>query len=404
MEDQGFDKIFGNRLRQIPAKTAPTDDWTAINSRLDAYDRRWRVWLLPICFGLMALLALGNVFWWYQWRTASLLSKPQQIAVNSSKTDTIYHKTVVHLYDTIYQTTTIVHRKIHRNDVKSAFYSANNANNPDLVHRNAVKIKEIKKEEIKKKGDVKKEEEIILNDSSSNPLKIPINPENVLTAEDSILILISNDHTMPLKKVKTPIFYMARPRLGLALGGANPVFEDKNKANSFQIGISGDVEIAKKVRLLATVQYQQTFLKAKTFDALTSVITVVAPPSSDFRLQNWKIDRIPAITYTMQMRFQLPKMGLVIPYAGIGLSASTVFPYEIDYTFENATDFVEIPQRILTKSDTKIRGTLLNIGLSRDVNKHFAVEFGGFGILNWKKTPTYFYNQIGADLKLLYRF
>ncbi len=112
MKQPDFFRLFSEKMKAAtPPPDFSGDDWQALQTRLDAHDRkRWRVLPLGWLGALTGLLLLSNLGWFSLWqktdnKVAALrseqLSEPQKSIMMR---DTVFEKTVVYEYDTIYRT------------------------------------------------------------------------------------------------------------------------------------------------------------------------------------------------------------------------------------------------------------------------------------------------------------
>lgn len=122
MKQPGFFRLFSEKMNAAsPPPDFSGDDWQALQTRLDAHDRkRWR--MLPIGWlaGLTGLLLLSNLGWLLLWQKTgdevAALRSEQSAAKLESVTvrDTVFEKTVVYQYDTIYRTVIVNRRETGR--------------------------------------------------------------------------------------------------------------------------------------------------------------------------------------------------------------------------------------------------------------------------------------------------
>ncbi|MBK9017724.1 MAG: hypothetical protein IPM82_28810 [Saprospiraceae bacterium] len=115
MKQPDFFRLFSEKMQgATPPPDFSGDDWSALQTRLDAHDqKRWRVLPLGWLAGLTGLLLLSNLGWFLLWQktgddVAKLRSElPVTKAEAVTLRDTVYEKLVVYQYDTIYRTVVV---------------------------------------------------------------------------------------------------------------------------------------------------------------------------------------------------------------------------------------------------------------------------------------------------------
>jgi len=332
MENNDFDNIFANKFRKLPGDAYSEARWSSLSSRLDTHENRRNRWLLPVLLPLFALLAAGNVFWWYQWREA-VQTKPTGEGVTTLfQTDTVVKTTVVHRYDTIYQNTTVSRRQYqgslafsepqeNQPHPHSGISHGQEATNPDIKGNTyssqaeaITEIIPIGVAEPNKMPDPGTSAEPTTSDASINAKSIVENagnaaPDSTAGHPDSTFEKILT--TPPTKISKSPLFYFARPRLGLTAGWSTPLTEHLREGYLLGFGLGTDVEIARNTRLGASLDYWTGKLESEETEALTGVD--VPNPGNNYELKHWETDQLAALTYALHLRYQIPRKSAGTP-------------------------------------------------------------------------------------------
>lgn len=340
MEDKDFDKIFKRTLEQASGKPATEGGWAAMSERMDANRNKRLGWVLPLLIALIGLLGFGNVFWWYQWRQVAK-QYPTASAQVIVKSDTIIKNTVVYHYDTVYRYITTVqtwqapqrtnklataplpstadgaaltplpteeasiqNRTQHSTGTPASGQNRKipptdqQANNDKIANHPASETNAGKNSKTPPTdhqiNDGKNAPPSLVADSIEHQTAVhpplPTNPEpktpqiTKQTAQTSLDTTATSPVLPIVKKKRDPIFYLARLRIGLTAGWAQPVLEERQSSNTWQAGIVTDVEIAPKLHVEATVLYQKNNLSAYKSSSLGNAVWV-PNPGNDYWLE-----------------------------------------------------------------------------------------------------------------------
>lgn len=444
MENKDFDKIFSHKFGQLSGEPYREEGWSDLSKRLYAHERRRRRWVLPLVLPLFGLLTAGNVFWWYQWRQAASDNDAASLSTTVYQTDTIVQKTVVYRYDTVYQHITLVRREYAGDwaatkpapdaGIPSAEFSGNNKASQGIA---AVATPQSATPALQ--GPENRENPPDQQaPASQNTAKQPSIPENTATpqrtivhkvpvpesaapeaqaltiapvsAADSIFEQILQ--TRPItKKSRSNLFYLARPRIGLSTGWGIPLLRHKRSGSLLGAGIAADVEIVRNVRLGIEAQYWQGKLKADELqeddeeDDHNVLRGIKIPdPGSDYKLKYWETYRLPALTYVIQLRYQLPLRSAWSPWFGVGAQAATTLPFEIEFDFENEKNNLEITLAGQSTAMTHWQGMLFMLGIEGQLGPHFSLGAGGYLLTPFGEERRILDKQVGLKTQLFYSF
>lgn len=182
----------------------------------------------------------------------------------------------------------------------------------------------------------------------------------------------------PIKKAPSAFLYFARPRLGFSATWGSPVLPHKRSGSVLGAGIRSDVEIARNFRLGAEISYLQASLKADDTQALENIDIDIPDPGGDFRLKYWETYVMPAFTYALHLRYEVPLPGNWRPWIGVGAQATTSLPFEVEYEFENAVNNIELHVPAKAKANTYVQGALFMLGAECRLNPHFYFGAEGY--------------------------
>lgn len=432
MKNNYFDQLFVRKFAQLPGVPYSREGWDEIAGRLDRYERRRRNWVLPVLLPLFGLLAAGNVFWWLQWKEAVAQRKDKDQPITLFQNDTIVQTTVVYRYDTIYQNIKLVHRQAAnlaaaaklppvQEIVQALSFSESNLSsgataarkNPDAGFPPAVP------------GYVKPAQypdsvQTILQ----NPETQPVAHHNTAGPEHAVILQNTRDTLaqaaqpetaavdslagqlmetpVPTKKLRSPRFFWARPRLGFSQGWSNPIVQHKNSGYLLGAGIGADVEIANNLRLAVDVHYWQGKLKADEAKALDDID--IPDPGSDYKLEYWEIYRLPSVSYALQLRYQISVKKRWQPWIGLGYQAATLLPFEIEFEFENQLNNIEITLPGKAEARIQLQGILGSLGIERSFGSRFSLSAEGWLVRCIGKNSKILDQQIGLRTRFYYNF
>lgn len=458
MKDNDFDKIFAHKFDQLGGEPYEEARWLELSRRIDAYER-WKRWVLPALLPLFAMLAGGNVFWWYQWHEAKQNEVPSGQRTMIVQSDTIVRSTVVYRYDTIYHNITHVqryssetYRRFLPRDTQKNTSSAEDhsalkgisaredqlASSPaGVMGARASAENQSAPEDISAREDQqassptgvmgagagasaagqREKSDGLLNTSPSG--KEPVSPDEPAVAlqqkPDGSRVLNKQEDTTgvsfpqpvqtpePVKKAGSPVFYIGRPRLSFDAGWANPSLPGKISGSIVQLGLSADMEIARNFRLGLSAHYDRTSLKSNNTIALGNQVRIPMP-GQDYSLKYWETYHLPALSYDLQLAYSLPIHSMWSPWIGVGGEATTFFPYSVEFEFENEVNNIEKHLPVETETYTRWQGMLLMAGVDAHLNQHVALGLEGFLLRRFDKKPVVSDNQIGFKTRLYYIF
>lgn len=423
MENKDFDKIFKNRFEQIPGEPYRESNWSGLSGRLDACESKRRRRMLFAIWPLFVLMAAGNVFWWHQWRQAD-----NQLHTGGAPTqktvvyDTVFHRTVI--YDTVYQHTTHI--------IRNGIYTDQPWNSPKVVEKNGerpnafentsgpVKVSgKTPVQEVSNGMTVQETFQPGLVHSTSTPLQtghttshaVPL-PDSLLQADttldnakkpDLIPLLEELQHARPdIVRSRQSVATFASPRVNISAGWANPLLSHKRSGALFGIGLGGDVQVAKNLRLAADVQYWRGKMKAEETEELKGVD--IPQPGADYKLRYWETYRLPAISYDLQLRYYFQTNSAWKPWIGLGAQWNTTLPFEIEFDYENQNSYYEVFIPGQTRAITSWQGLIGTVGLERSLNKHFSFSANAFLLQHPGRNAGLLGKQFGLRSRLFYRF
>lgn len=429
MQNNDFDNIFSHKFSQLPGEPYSGENWSELSRRMDMHDRRRKGWLLSALFFLLGLLAGGNVYWWYQWREATRQWGAPHKETTLFQSDTIVHSTVVYRYDTIYQNIAPMGRAglasaaPSSGNAPSGSFSAQNSsaagNNAARVHPLAPQPTLIEPPAI---DSVK--QQLANGDAATPPLHTIVRqtpgdtverampPRSVeATTADTIENELLIPSPLPAKKSRSPFLYFARPRLGISATWGVPSLPHKSSGAVFGAGIRGDVEIARNFRLGAEIAYLQASLKSTDTQALEAIDIDIPNPGGDFHLKYWETNFLPAFTYALHLRYEIPLRGNWKPWLGVGGQAMTRLPFEVEYEFKNDVNSFELHVPAKAGSSTKVQGILFMLGAECRLNPHFYFGVEGYMLRNFgeyeddhEEGQGLLDKQIGLKTSLFYKF
>lgn len=463
MEDKDFDKIFKRTLEQAGGKPATEGGWAAMSERMNAARNKRMSWVLPLLIALISLLGVSNAFWWYQWKLATGQLPPASVQ-GIAKIDTIVKNTVVYHYDTVYRyVTTVQTWSEQRNTNVLAVAPPHstlkapitpNSLDPSPVEGVSAQNKTSHSAGATATGQNPKTPTIGQqtndNTTANHPASAPATaqtpktppidqqandgktapplftadtteaqtpthqplPNNlaIKTPETTKQAVQGNQDsiaTLPVlpivKKKRSAIFYMARPRIGLATGWAQPVLEERQSSSTWQGGAIADVEIAPKLRVEATLLYQKTNLSAYKSSSLGNQVWI-PNPGSDFWLKYWEIENLRALIYGIQFKYTLPFLKNAHPYLGLGARGISVLPFEVEYEFHKYNSSTKLQEYARSKPHTKWQGMTLALGAEKQIGDTWAIGLEGLWLKNWEREPHVLNQQLGVSVKIYYLF
>ena len=442
MQDNDFDKIFSHKFGQRPGEPYNEANWSELSRRMEIHERQRTRWVLPVMFFLLGALSGSNVFWWYQWREADRKLQSSESRTTLFQTDTMMRRTVVYQYDTIYQNVNSVQQEAigapmtpFPSNTTSSSFSLNHIPAGDATARQnhsagtspiSQEPHDLTQQAAASTLNVQGQEgQPILNGDAAAPghsivHKTPMDtaelatppPPTANTQTDTLYENLLNSQSLPSKKAKSPLIYIARPRVGASAVLGFPSFPDKLSGSILGAGIRGDVEIARNFRLGAEVAYQQASLKGDDTEALENIDIDIPDPGSDFNLKYWETHFLPAFTYALHLRYEIPLHGNWTPWLGVGGQAATMLPFDVEYEFENEFNNLEIHEQATAVSSTDWQGMLFMLGVECRLNPHLYFGAEGYMLRSFgeeeedhdEEGQGLLDRQIGLKTSIIYKF
>ena len=417
MDDKNFDKIFQRKLDDLPGMPASEANWTALSGRLDAHEGRRKKWLVPFLLFLIGLLSgfpIWSGFQMYQSGQFNARST-EQLTI---KRDTIIQTTTIYRYDTVYIRNTPTYSTFSLRNTISGTGTA--------VSQNATVYSDKTTTSSPVNGiDVAQHTKSLPFDKTST--SSPTNSENVTqnptthsdqttnnanaaenTTENSEKIPEPVPGADSLQRITVKVkrasrIFLQRPQLGLSLGRSTPVLAGLESGAIFQTGLVGNIEVMRGLRLEAGVQYQQAKMKSEETSALENLVTI-PNPGSNYSLEYWETYKLPILTHSAHLRYQIGSWFQFSPYIGIGGRVKTVLPFEIEYEFEDDINQLELNEPGATRATTSWQGFTHTVGIERNAAKNYTLALEGIWLKNWGGPADIFNEHWGINARIMYRF
>lgn len=433
MQDNDFDKIFSHKFDQLPGAPYREEGWSELSQRLDR--SRSNRWVLPLFLPLFGLLAGGNIFWWYQWKESTRAAITPGSEITVLQPDTIVRKTVIYQYDTIYRHTTVVRYEtrltaLENNSTgESAASSASSGERPQPANgRNEADNSQVVEYSTSKSpagdqitasptGAVATVPEQIPSENTrpAHTIVHKVAPDSSLLAaatpiteipsvSDTIFEDLLKKQPEPTKKSQPPLIYLARPRIGVSAFWARPHIEDQLSGSVLGAGIRGDVEIARNFRLGAEITFLQGSLKAEETEALEAVDVDIPQPGGDFRLKYWETYFLPAFSYALNLRYEIPVRGNWKPWISTGIQACSSLPFEVEFEFENDNNSLELHVPARAEATTRMQGVTFAAGVECPLSEHFRFGLEAGMLRSFSEESGLLDRQTGLKTTLWYAF
>jgi hypothetical protein len=433
MDDKDFDKIFQRKLNDVPGIPASEANWMALSGRLDAHDGRRKRGLVPFLWLLVGLLSALHLWSGYQvYRFGH--TQAERTSNTLTKRDTVIQTTVIYRYDTIYiQGAVSRFSTTPPNTVYSSFGRTTAAPGANLSAHPHDKDSGVRQTTVMATAPV------ITPDSTSTTARQALiaaetfaQPSAVANVQNNTSLapisasgaaneplanalssrVAETDSTReyepvpvaplsPAKRLRRTLF--KRPQLGINVGRGTPVIPEMESGALWQTGLTGNVEVLPGLRLEAGVQYQQSRMKSEVATAINHLVTV-PNPGSDYTLEYWETYRLPMLTYSAQLRYQLGTWWRLMPYAGVGARVKTVLPFELEYEFEDGINQLELNEPGAERATTSWQGFTHLLGMEREMGKNYNFALEGIWLKNWGQPADIFSEQWSINARLMYRF
>ncbi len=421
MKDKDFDKIFAHKFGQLPGQPAREEDWAELSVRLDAQRRR-RNLLLPLLLPLFGLLAGGNIFWWYQWRRALDSNRPTGNSLVVLKRDTIVQTTTVYRFDTVYEHRYVSLMPFMRNAGRQEMNSrpANPAKNAEMEPATVLaphaatagtrlpapgQPEDTRQEQ---KQSAWPDSSLSASPPAVQPPEGPvpaIRPSSSIGFKAAAVDSFFEQKTEPTpisKKTKKPLVYLARPRLGMAAAWGVPLIPHRQSGRLWGLGLASEVEVARNLRCAIDVQYWTGRLQSNETEALRGI--EIPNPGDEYEIEYWETYRLPAVTYALSLRYQIPVKSPWKPGFGLGVQAATLLPFDLEIDFEKPGQDLELYVPGRSETVTRLQGLLANAGLERALGAHFAWGAEMYLLKHFGRASGFLDNQWGLKTRLFYTF
>lgn len=439
MQDNDFDKIFKHKFEQVPGAPYSEGNWSELSQRMDAYGQRRRRWLIPVLLPLIGLLAGGNLFWWQQWRDADQRLQASISGTTTVKNDTVIHRTVVYHFDTVYQQVTYVQPKI----------GLPPASRVPVGQNTAAAVPVIAPPPAASETTLAPDLTVHASESRTAPTNAPFDtaqhntlaaaptgqqnpsgqPGHVSASDHTLVRKVPADTSLlappqaaaPLpadsleetsikepepatQQVKSPFISIGKPRIGAAALLGIPNVPNKLSGTVLGGGIRADIAIARNFRLGAEVAYQQASLKSDDTEILEELDIKIPKPGGDFYLKYWETYFLPAFTYALHLRYEIPLNSSWTPWIGAGAQASTSLPFEIEFEFENDVNNLEEHIEASSEAETGAPVGMLMAGAECRLKTHLFFGVEGFFLHGFGEEPGLLDRQFGLKTSLMYKF
>lgn len=439
MQDNDFDKIFKHKFEQVPGAPYSEGNWSELSQRMDEHGRRRQRWLTPVLLPLLGLLAGGNLFWWQQWRDAEHRFHASTTGATTVKNDTVIHRTVVYHFDTVYQQVTYLQPKMALQQASqasvlpvsatppSALPSLSASNGTILASESAVPAGQPEAVPNSFPLDTAHQANSrpapALQQTPPGHGKMPT-PDHTLVhkvpADTSLLsppqaatapAVTDTTEATPIKEqepatkqVKSPFITIGRPRIGASALLGIPNLPDKLSGAVLGGGIRADIAIARNFRLGAEVAYQQASMKSEDTEILEELDIKIPKPGGDFYLKYWETYFLPAFTYALHLRYEIPLNSSWTPWIGAGVQATTSLPFEIEFEFENDVNNLEEHIEASSEAETGAPAGMLMAGAECRLKTHLFFGVEGFLLHGFGEEPGLLDRQFGLKTSLMYKF
>lgn len=444
MDDKNFDKIFQRKLNDLPGIPASEANWTALSGRLDAHEGRRKKWLVPFLLFLIGLLSgfpIWSGFQMYQSGQFNARST-EQLTI---KRDTIIQTTTIYRYDTVYIRNTPTYSTFSLRNTISGTGTAVSQNTtvysdktttslPNTGMDVAQNTKALPSDKTSTSSPTNSEKvtQIPTTNSDKTTTSTPTNgadvAQNSTTNSDKTSTstpttnanaaenTTENSEKIPepvpgadslqritVKVKRAPRIFLQRPQLGLSFGRSTPVLAGLESGAILQTGLVGNIEVMRGLRLEAGVQYQQAKMKSEETSALENLVTI-PNPGSNYSLDYWETYKLPMLTYSAHLRYQIGSWFQFSPYIGIGGRVKTVLPFEIEYEFEDDINQLELNEPGATRATTSWQGFTHTVGIERNTAKNYTLALEGIWLKNWGGPADIFNEHWGINARIMYRF
>lgn len=459
MNDENFDKIFGDKLNAGKDFTFTEEKWDKMERNLEAFQakRRWQrlaLWLSLPLLALVGLLAWGS---WALFQTQKSLhdlteevqilrqeknafnippsvSEPN-LASETPKTviksDTVYHHVVVKRYDTIFQT--VVQRDIRGISLKEENFLKLKNDYAETIFRNKVvaenRLKSSENDSIKTNYEIKSDKitttpplSISTNQEKKIAEKTEISQEKTVENTNTPLSILTNSEKkiaekteisqektteMPIEAQKNKRLPIIKPlkiggyEVGLSsgiafVGGRNILHQEGGT-----MGIKGGILLNKRLKIVGELQRLGLNYEVSNFNNSLD-IPVISPPTTNDVLKRVYTEQS-YMQYSVGLQYTLMQKKLQ-PYIGLSFLGRSKMKEKFDYQFRNTITGEDSFIKTM-RGKPNFEGIFLRpqMGVEYPIFRKFRVQLEGSSDINFGKTRQFkpIFQLKGA---ILYRF
>lgn len=418
MDNQDWDKIFGEKLNQTRSFEYNDQDWKSVESRLPTPSNNrlipiWWQWILPAVSG-MALLFFAMSFFKNQHEITQL---NQTIKENEiQETDTVFIEKI------IYKTDTIIETKVEKVYViQSDFKNINSSQSQQNFLNNFVKKtvpnnSSLESDFIKNQSaDYLKPNEKILADFSSTTGLAHLPLLEVTPVFYQPDIKIENRFHPVIQPVKN---HFLQPKIKLWGTWAtipNYSLEDEErtsfiKKNAWQIGIANSWKLGDNWQVNLEFGYQKINFQASGVDSLTNINPLIPLPESYnyylFRtLDNIDISQT-NLQYGLSLDYYFQTKNNICPFLSLGVLAKSRLRQAQENEWTLSGGYIEETVQLdtlYTDSGFKFNALRAGIGVEGQINQYIGWQLEG----QYFYTPSNTYQmnpKLGLRASLFYQF
>jgi hypothetical protein len=406
-------------------------EWTGLEARLKKRDL-WRRGALALLAGLFLLGSVGsNVALWRQnYALSQKLSTFETSKINVgntvsstvlAQTDTIFKRTIIYKFDTIYRKTRVVEQpfsplSVSRNSVREQILSTDDDKLSNILREEKMGTPQYKSENLDKNSEISRtneEKQAIsttldsLNQKESNAKKPILGvadtiASNVITAtkmpdtKDSILKKVSSfdslgiaqkedkmetkmdDKTADKTEKKHPkyAFKMLPIYVGAVLGLPIATQSSIIGQTGNQYGLKAEIVATERVRFFVEMLYTKN-VETKSLD-LAMLPADISPPKVEpgLTFKYWETYGVKSFNYIAGVQYQFGKNETFHPYIAAAFNATSTLPFDIDFEYTNKLTGLE---KSYTKNVTEL--------------EHLNRIYGAIGV-HWNAFKN---GQLGAE-------
>ncbi|MCF8246939.1 MAG: porin family protein [Saprospiraceae bacterium] len=428
MKQPDFFRLFSEKMRGAsPPPDFSGDDWQVLQTRLDAHDRkRWRVLPLGWLWGLTGLLLLSNLGWLFLLKktddkVAALRSEQPAVPQESiTLRDTVFEKTVVFEYDTIYRTVVVNrmeasrfgHNLASQDRADAAFFTkkttTGGAATPTSTLLNPTG----------ENGQVQPPHQITTTTTTTTTAGADAAPGSSTVAgrpilpKENDLFIVENNRRQPVPDAvpsleMRPLLYLLRqpvlrkkedfaivpakenktafpliPRsfgLGIGAGTLNPKSSELKNTSGKVVSIASEIGFSEHLALTLIGTYGGTYFKG--FDEYSDLGLPHFEPPEEYELKYFEADEDAKniLQLAVGMRWYFATKSKLNPWVGAGWTAQWNPAYLCEVEYINPISGDEISEEIYVPALPKpLSYGNLNLGIRYSLYKNWYLQAGGF--------------------------